>query len=315
MLRAVYVIALLSFALGTVGLVARYLPVTNHVVLFLAALSPFLMPAAFLAAVLFIVTHHWWAAALAVLLSMAVGAVMGPQFVRSGQLAGSTVPIRVLTANLHDTADPAAVAAAAREHADILLVQELNPDLADALTERYLSTDFPYRVLDAKPEAAGVGIWSRYPLTHGSRISRYPLGAITATVRAPGAAADTVVMSIHLAGPWPQPIDDWRRDIAAVPETLRQVAADAGSGTVIVGGDFNATSGMKPFRDLLRDGFRNAAEQSGDGFTATYPADGPVRLIGIDHILTRNGGATDARSVTIAGTDHRGLAATIHVPG
>ena len=33
-----------------------------------------------------------------------------------------------------------------------------------------------------------------------------------------------------LAGPWPQPMDDWRRDIGLLPATLHEVAERAGGG-------------------------------------------------------------------------------------
>ena len=37
---------------------------------------------------------------------------------------------------------------------------------------------------------------------------------------------------------------------------------------MIVAGDFNSTTDMRPFRALLRNGYRDAAEQSGAGFAA-----------------------------------------------
>jgi endonuclease/exonuclease/phosphatase (EEP) superfamily protein YafD len=83
---------------------------------------------------------------------------------------------------------------------------------------------------------------------------------------------------------------------------------------VIVAGDFNATVDMKPFRRLLHNGFRDAAEQSGAGLVATYPADSAIPpLIGIDHILTFNSTARDARSVRIPGSDHLGVMAYVDV--
>jgi hypothetical protein len=55
----------------------------------------------------------------------------------------------------------------------------------------------------------------------------------------------------------------------------------------MVAGDFNATRDVGEFRRLLRDGYRDAAEQSGAGLTRTHPADiwlPPV--FAVDHILT-----------------------------
>jgi endonuclease/exonuclease/phosphatase family metal-dependent hydrolase len=36
-------------------------------------------------------------------------------------------------------------------------------------------------------------------------------------------------------------------------------------------------------------------------------------LIRIDHILIRNAAATDMRTVQVPGTDHLGVAATVHI--
>ena len=56
------------------------------------------------------------------------------------------------------------------------------------------------------------------------------------------------------------------------PTTLRELARNAGAGAVIVAGDLNATYDMLPFRRLLGEGYRDAAEQAGAGLTRTYPS-------------------------------------------
>jgi endonuclease/exonuclease/phosphatase family metal-dependent hydrolase len=84
---------------------------------------------------------------------------------------------------------------------------------------------------------------------------------------------------------------------------------------VIIGGDFNSTADMRPFRAAFGNGgFHDAAKQAGAGRIPTYPSNRrfPV-LIGIDHVLTRNSAATSLSSVDIARTDHRGLIAEVDV--
>jgi endonuclease/exonuclease/phosphatase family metal-dependent hydrolase len=203
----------------------------------------------------------------------------------------------------------------ARDGADLLVVVELTPESASGLTQEGLDVGFPYRVVDAQPFAAGVAIWSRYPVVRSSRIGGYQLGVVSAVIRAPQAADEAVVLAAHLTGPWPQPIDGWRQDIAEFSNTLNRIAAEAGEGAAIVAGDFNASMDMQPFRRLLENGFRDAAEQSGAGFTPTYPADSAAPpLIGIDRILTFNSSASDVQTVRIPGSDHLGLWAIVHVP-
>ena len=82
----------------------------------------------------------------------------------------------------------------------------------------------------------------------------------------------TTVLAVHLAAPWVQPLQYFRDDIARFPTTLREAAArNAGSGAVIVAGDLNSTYDMQPFRNLLDEGYRDAAEQAGAGLTRSYP--------------------------------------------
>jgi endonuclease/exonuclease/phosphatase (EEP) superfamily protein YafD len=313
---SLYLLAWFAFVIALVSLLVRYAPIDNHFILVTAAISPYLNWAAAVAAVLLVIAGQRWLAAAALLLLLVGIAVRSPVLLADSQPTGSTVPLRILTANLHNgTADPKAVAVADHEHADILVVQELPPSLADSLGQEGLASEFPYTVLLPRPHAAGVGIWSRFPIVQTSTITRYQLGAVTATVRMPGAASDVVIATIHLAGPWPQPLDRWRSEIDRLPETLRQLVGAAGPGAVIVAGDFNATEDFRPFRRLLDAGFKDARGRAVSGMDRTYPADSVVPpIIGIDHILTYNSWARDTHTVLIAGSDHRGLGATIHIP-
>ncbi len=315
-LSAQYLLAWFAFLIAAITLGARFVPVVNHTILILAAASPFLMMGAGVSAVVSLLTRRWWAAGAALCLTAAATFVQLPLFIGSGQIPGPTVPVRVLTANLRlGAADPEALAALARERADLLVVQELTPELAGALSRQGVQSEFPYSSLPPGDNALGVGIWSRYPIRRYSLNPGYSLGMMSVSIRPPGAASDAVVLGVHITGPWPQPIDRWRKEMAKLPDTLSAAAAAAGSGAVIVAGDFNASNDMQPFRRLLRNGFRDAAEQSGAGLTPTFPADASVPpLIGIDHILTFHSSASDVRTVRIPGSDHLGLIATIHVP-
>ena len=311
-----YGVACVLLLIAAAALAARFMPVRNHAVLMFAALSPYLMAGAVVSALLLLLTRRWWAAAAAVIIASAALWVELPLFIGPDDVPANSIPIRVLTANVKEgAADPHALAAIARDRTDVLVLQELTPQLASSLTQAGLDSDFPYRALDARPYAAGIGIWSRYPISGSVRIPGYQLGVVRAAIRVPQAAADTVVLAAHLVGPWPQPIDGWRQEIGAFPAAAGETAASAGDGAALVAGDFNATIDMEPYRRLLRGDFRDAAEQSGAGLTPSYPADSALPpLIGIDHILTSNSSASDAQTVRIPGSDHLGLSATIHIP-
>lgn len=295
------------------ALLARFIPLTNHAVLTIASLSPYLMTAAGVSILILLVIRRWRTAAVAALLTAVAVAAQLPLFI--GQRAQAGVPVRVATANVSEgQADPAALASALRDNADIVLFQELTPDLVRELTQEGLDSAFPHQLTDARNYAAGVAIWSRYPIGKSNRMYGFPLGVLSAAIDVPGARDVTVVL-VHVSGPWPQPIDAWHDEMNRLPDTLQRIAADAGSGAVVVGGDFNATRDMAAFRQVLRRGFRDAAEQAGAGFTNTFPADAPFPpIIAIDHVLTHNATAEAARTFRIPGSDHLGLQTTVQLP-
>lgn len=315
MLRAViYLLAWFMTVAALVALAARYVPVVNHTVLVVAALSPHLTIAASFLAALTLLAASPRLAALALLPALVAAALQLPLFIGSAKPPADSVAIRVLTANVREgLAEPGPLAALARDRADVVILQELTPELAADLAE--LTSDFPHRAVDARPYAAGIGVWSRHPIEIFSLDTSYLLGMLTASLRVPGVSAPVTILGAHLMGPYPQPIEGWRQDMAAFPDTLADLAANAGPAAAIVAGDLNATFDMRPFRKLLTGGFRNAAEQAGAGLVWTFPGHGSgPALVGIDHILTLNSTATNVQTVPVPGSDHLGVTATVHVP-
>jgi endonuclease/exonuclease/phosphatase (EEP) superfamily protein YafD len=310
-------------AIGFVALVvagcafaSRYLSITNHPTFITAALSPYLMLCAPVSAALLIWGRHWILAIAALGLTVAAFAVQLPLYLDSdaGRTAG--VEVRLMSANIYEgMADPDHLVRSAQAHADVIAFQELTPQEADRLSGAGLDATFPYRWLDARSGPGGVGLWSRFPIDAPRRIGGYTFAFLTAQIRVAGVSIDPTVVVAHLAGPWPQPIDDWRRDLNRLPVTLSELGEQAGAGSVIVAADLNSTTDMRPFRALLRDGYRDAAEQSGAGIKPTFPANWRLPpFIVIDHILTRNCTATSLRTLKIPGSDHRGLVVTLAIP-
>ncbi|MEU2349044.1 endonuclease/exonuclease/phosphatase family protein [Modestobacter sp. NPDC049651] len=282
----------------------------------LGAFSPYLMALAPLGAVLLLAARRWVLGVAAGVLTAVVATVLAPTY--AGDPAEARGPVlTVLTANVRlGQADPAdLVAEARRAGADVVLLQELTPGLRDGLAARGLDELLPHSLVEPGPGADGIGLWSRFPLTDQQRdhltfpyvSARLDLGA--------GRPAPTV-LAFHAAGPWPQPADEWVRDMAKLPDVLDRVAAAGGGAPVLVGGDFNATWGNAQFRALLQDGYRDSAEQLGAQWTATYPADRAVPpLIGIDHLLVRGAGPQSLHTVQVSGSDHRGLVVRVALPG
>jgi endonuclease/exonuclease/phosphatase (EEP) superfamily protein YafD len=312
-------LGLLALAVALVALGARYVPISGHPTLIVAAAAPYLTVAAPAAMVLLLLGRRWVLTLVAVVVTVALGWVYAPRYLgppAQDAHAPAAVDVRVLTANLGmGQADPPALVALADATADIVSVQEMTQEAADGLSAAGMDTAFPYRVIVPAPLASGIGIWSRHPIVNSGRIDGYALPMLGTRIQIPGVRVDTTVLSIHLAAPWPQPIGQWLQDIALFPDTLREVGRSAGAGAVIVAGDFNATADMAPFRRLLDQGYEDAAADSGAGLARTYPGRGNrPPLLGIDHVLVKHSSAATARTVVVPGADHRGLLATVRVP-
>jgi len=311
------VVGVLLLVGALAALIARLVPVTNHALLIFSALSPYLMFGAVLALALLVLTRkRGWTAMLALTTIAGALCVEMPQFIGPTDPPADPCRARILTVNLFEgRADPYALARIARERTDLLLLQELTPEVAEALNREGLGEEFPYQAVDARPGALGVGIWSRYPLSRHSQVEGYELGMIRASMHFPAATTETEVLVAHIAGPWPQPVDAWSREMNMLPKTLDEIASENWAKSIVVAGDFNSTLNMQQFRGLLNDGYRDAAEQSGAGVVRTYPADRWYPpLIGIDHVLTRNGSADGLYTVRVPGSDHLGVGACVHLP-
>jgi endonuclease/exonuclease/phosphatase (EEP) superfamily protein YafD len=309
-------IGFVALAIAGCAFASRYLWITNHATLITAAVSPYLMLCAPVSAALLIWGRRWVLAVAALGLTVAAVAVQLPLYLGSDASRAAGVKVRVISANTYEgMADPDHLVRSAQAQADVIAFQELTPGEVERLSEAGLDATFPYRWLDARGDSRGVGMWSRFPIEAPRRIGGYTFAFLTAQIRVTGVSTDPTVVVAHLPGPWPYPIDAWRRDFDLLPVTLSEVGEQAGAGCVIVAGDVNSTTDMRPFRALLRNGYRDAAEQSGAGFKPTFPANSRLPpYIAIDHVLTRNCTATSLRTMEVPGSDHRGLVATIAIP-
>lgn len=310
------VIGALALAVAAVGFVARYLPISNEVVLIVAALSPYLSAAGLAAMIMFALVRRWALTIVAAVLCAVMLIVLLPRYLGPEKSTVSSVSVRVLTANLSlGQADPRAVVALARDTADVLVVQEMTPGLAVAMAAAGLDGVMPYRAIDPRTKANGIGMWSRYPIADSRPLLGSAMPMLSARIGVPGVAIAPTVLAVHIAAPWVQPLHYFRDDIARFPTTLQEAARNAGAGAVIVAGDLNSTYDMRPFRRLLDDGYRDAAEQAGAGLIRSFPSRSWYPpLFGIDHVLVRNCTATAAQTVPVPGSDHRGLFTVIEIP-
>jgi endonuclease/exonuclease/phosphatase (EEP) superfamily protein YafD len=301
----------LALAVAAFALIVRYLPLTHHLLVVTAAAYPFLIGGAVLAMVLFAVLRRWLVTIVAAVLAAAMILVELPWYIGSTIPEANTVRVRVMSSNLRlGTAIPASVVSTAQQYADVLAVQELPIGLARDL--HGLDATFPYRALAPRDYAEGVGIWSRYPLEQPRHFYSPEMALTSVRVRVPGVTAATTVVTVHLPGPFPRPVSDWRNGMDRLSMSLRDYAGAAGKGAIIVAGDLNATNDMSDFRRLLEDGYRDAAEQAGAGIQFTFPADSAVPpIVAIDHILTFQAAATSVQTARVPVSDHLALIADV----
>ena len=260
-------------------------------------------------------------AAIFVVVSLAIQVswyYLGSTGGRAPQADGHT-EIRVFASNIFKgQADPEAFVRLAIDNADVITVAELTPDSVRGFRQAGLEQVFPYSHLMPSVGGGGIGMWSRYPLTAVSVPRHRAVVMPAARLSVPGVAIKPVLASTHVMSPVAgdeNTVADWGEGMAAAKAQLGNFAQAAGAGTVIVGGDYNSTPDMRQFRDLLTDGYRDAVEESGAGFAPTFPADASIPpLITIDHVLTRNAVAKSVKVVSVPGSDHLGLVATIQVP-
>lgn len=136
MLRTILcLLAWFATVLAFVALAARFVPVINHAVLITAALSPYLTICTSVLAATLLIGVSPRLAALALLPAVVAAAIQSPLFVRSDSPSGDAVAVRVLSANVREGfAAPGPLAGLARDRADVFVLQELTPELAEQLS-------------------------------------------------------------------------------------------------------------------------------------------------------------------------------------
>ena len=256
---------------------------------------------------------------VAVLVLTVTAAIQVPRYHFARPTASQSAEVRVLSSNLRKgRADPASFVAIAKVKADVITVSELTPAAAARFSQAGLDEAFPYSVLIPAPDAGGIGLWSRFPLDAVSPGSHRHFAIAAARLTVPGVRIEPLIASVHVFSPVSyqrDSVDGWETSITDAKRLLDDFATVAGGAAVIIAGDFNSTPDMQQFRELLTNGYRDAADQTGAGFLPTFPADSWLPpALEIDHVLTRGTTATSLAAVTIAGSDHRALSATVRIP-
>ena len=213
--------------------------------------------------------------------------------------------LTVMTANLFEgQADAQDVVDAVRsEHVDLLVLEEITPDVLARLDAAGLADLLPQRAGEPDPDVAGTMVFSDEQLGEPALLAtqfdsyRVEVGSLT-------------LLAVHPTAPvLPQA---WRRD----HDLIRAEAVEKDVDLIV--GDMNATPDHDVMRELDDAGFRDAGELANEGFQPTWPANNvglfPLLppLVRIDHVLLADTLASlGTHTVDIGGTDHLALVATV----
>lgn len=223
----------------------------------------------------------------------------------------------VLTANLAmgDADASRVVALAVTNDVDALVLSEITHPALGRMNAAGLSRVFPYAEGETAPSVKGTMVFSKEQPTEVVRLkTTFDSLALTLPV---GERGTLQLVAVH---PHP-PVGDareWRADHQTIHDFVAQ--NEAAADTTVIAGDFNATPDHEAMSALEDLGFRSAADQSNAQWQPTWPSAGGMSLLGvdipsllqIDHVLvTDNAEAVNTESVTVQGTDHRAVVATV----
>lgn len=239
--------------------------------------------------------------------------------VAAESVASDDAYARIMTLNAREgKADAASIVALVqREHVEVLALQEVNDDLLQRLKDVGISKLLPHRVVGESGANDNGGVNVLYTKAAMSRPDSNLL-----TIDTSAMPAGTVTMggkqvrfvSAHPNSPTRGKQDLWGAGLGTIG-SLKEY-----DWTYVVMGDFNSTWDHPRFRELLGDRFVDASEQAGRGYHFTYPANVEVHgvtvpsVIEIDHIIHDRGVTMgDLETVTVPGSDHKALLATMQV--
>lgn len=259
-------------------------------------------------------------AAVLAVCALAVAATALSRARPNEQPAASGLTVRITSANLlRGHADAGALAALVRERqTDVLALQEFTPGTAAKLRAAGVLDELPYLVHRRPGRLQDTALASRWPLEQLD-VPGLPTVYFAATAQVPAsegrAALALPLVSAHPLPPiYPSTQGPWERWLAALPGPQGPLAGG------LVAGDFNATLDHAQFRDVLGRGWRDAADEAGEGLRPTWKGGAaftPTRALRltIDHILVPPRAAVRGYAVdALPGSDHRAITATVVLP-
>jgi endonuclease/exonuclease/phosphatase (EEP) superfamily protein YafD len=292
-------------------LLTQLLPVwRNRPVIALHSFTLQLMPLAPLGLVVSIAAQNLLMGIVALVQCAACGVLVNPVF-RSRGSKVEVGSLRVAQANVlfkNEAHASTAARAIAAHDADVVVLTEFAP-VHEVPFEEELGARYEHRVSLPAANAGGIAVWSRIPFVDAATENQLGREAVVVTVCAHDEPIR--IVAVHPFAPTTrQRLADWVPGI----RKAGRLAASPGPPTMIIG-DLNASRWHPPLRELLNDGWTDAHEAVGKGFTPSWPTDGRHGLrpfMRLDHaLLDHRLGVADVADFEIPGSDHRGFVVTV----
>ncbi len=285
----------------SLALVGAFAPDAYLPMLFRAFIVPLALALGLLAAASTL-WRRWWLAQGA-LLGVAILLIHVP--VASVEQAGSgRTALRIFHMNVlqPNTAFAEAIAVARASDADVISVQEVGAEWAEALLQGLVASH-PYAHLEPRNNCYGVALFSKRPFQKVELLEVEGTPFIEARIDMAGRSVR--LLAVHATSPISY--EHFRRRNVQL-ELLGAHLACIEEATILVG-DLNTVPWDTAFaRFCGRTGLRSTTR----AFQRTWPALGPLAAIPLDHVLVSpEVGCAALRTVHIPGSDHRGLLAEL----
>lgn len=220
-------------------------------------------------------------------------------------------PLSVLAQNVwRSNPDPdAAARTLIGQNADVVVLTEFTPEFQLAFRRAGSDRAYPHRILRDRADTQGMAVFSRVPMDGPAR--QASLFRTEATLR-PDGAAPVHLVAVHVPAPTSSGVQGWAEEFARLTGRVEDL-----DGPVVLAGDFNATSGNRPFRHLAAAaGLRDAQDAGGGGFGGTWSLQSAwPPMLRLDHVMVaRPVGVTAFGFVPALGSDHRGVMAELRFP-
>lgn len=282
------------------------------------AFTPYVAIAALAGAGVQALVRHWWAAAATALVGIAMVAAVIPRAIADERPAAGGAELTIMSVNLYvGDANLEYIVDLVDQHGpDLLSVQEMTPYAFDELARLGLQDLMPHVITETGRAAEGTAVYSLHPLR---RLEEDEPDGIFHQIAAETYLPDGSTarfMAVHIAAPYaPHRIPLWEEDFRGLPRP-------GGGSPWILAGDFNATLDHHAMRELIADGYGDAADATGNGLAATWrPLQGYLRglvrppAVTLDHVLVEQGIAVlDFEVLDRRGSDHAPVVATVRLP-